>query len=74
MSFNREDHEKLEKLVAKIINPQLHATVGERAVVGAITHLVVLAATGRKSELKSWLHDSATFTAWLSTMSASQAR
>ena len=74
MSMSRDDHEKLDDLIALITRPSLHATVGKRAVVGVIAHLVTLAESGRKSEFKAWLHDPATYAAWFSTMSADYGR
>jgi hypothetical protein len=74
MPLSRDDHDRLEKLITKMVDPKTNAEVGERAVVGAISHLIVLAAAGRRSELRQWLYDSNTFTTWLSTVSSNHTR
>lgn len=74
MPLSRDDHDRLDKLITRMVDPKTNAEVGEQAVVGAISHLIVLAAAGRRSELRQWLYDASTFTTWLATASSSHAR
>ena len=74
MPLSRDDHDRLDKLITKMVDPKTNAEVGERAGVGAISHLIVRAAAGRRSELRQWLYDSTIFASWLSTVSASNPR
>ena len=72
-AFTRQDHERLDDLLGRIISTQMAGEVGDRAVIGVLAHLVILAKSDQP-ELSAWLHEPSTFNTWRSVVAASRPR
>jgi hypothetical protein len=63
----------LDELLGRIISTQMAGEVGDRAVIGILAHLVILAKSDQP-ELSAWLHEPSTFNTWHSVVATSGPR